>query len=128
MRAASFSFGRRRRSSESRQAYRAPPIDTIAIDVAIAGALIGTQRTGQSTRVVTRPVIVTQRLRNTAVYGTPLALNSFCAYFSTDLLNLSGILKALEIETTTILSGSSGNAEIEAWQINHFSRYMLASG
>jgi hypothetical protein len=75
-----------------------------------------------------RPVIVTQRLRNTAVYGTPLALNSFCAYFSTDLLNLSGILKALEIETTTILSGSSGNAEIEAWQINHFSRYMLASG
>jgi hypothetical protein len=75
-----------------------------------------------------KPVIVTQRLRNTSVYGTPLALNSFCAYFSTDLLDLGGILKALEIETTTILSGSSGNAEIEAWQINHFSRYMLASG
>jgi hypothetical protein len=75
-----------------------------------------------------RPVIVTQRLRNTSVYGTPLALNSFCAYFSTDLLDLSGILKALEIETTAILSGSDGQAEIEAWQINHFSRYMLASG
>jgi hypothetical protein len=75
-----------------------------------------------------RPVIVTQRLRNTTVYGTPLALNAFCAYFSTDLLDLSGILKALEIETTTILSGSNGQAEIEAWQINHFSRYMLASG
>jgi hypothetical protein len=75
-----------------------------------------------------KPVIVTQRLNNTAVYGTPVALNAFCAYFSTDLLNLGGILKALEIETTTILSGPSGNAEIEAWQINHFSRYMLASG
>lgn len=75
-----------------------------------------------------KPVIVTQRLRNTAVYGTPLALNSFCAYFSSDLLDLGGILKALEVETTTIFSGSDGQAEIQAWQINHFSRYMLASG
>ena len=75
-----------------------------------------------------KPVIVTQRLKNTEVYGTPLALNSFCAYFPSDLLDLGGILKALEIETTTILSGFNGDAEIEAWQINHFSRYMLASG
>ena len=75
-----------------------------------------------------KPVIVTQRLKNTSVYGTPLALNSFCAYFSTDLLDLSGILKALEIETTTIFSGSTGQAEVETWQLNHFSRYMLASG
>ncbi|HJQ53720.1 MAG TPA: hypothetical protein VJ825_07740 [Gemmatimonadaceae bacterium] len=75
-----------------------------------------------------KPVIVTQRLKNTEVYGTPLALNSFCAYFPNDLLDLGGILKALEIETTTILSGWDGNAEIQAWQINHFSRYMLASG
>jgi hypothetical protein len=78
-----------------------------------------------------KPVIVTQRLSNTAVYGTPLAFNSFCAYFSTDLLDLSGILKALEIETTTIFSGSNGTQqlpEVETWQLNHFSRYMLASG
>jgi hypothetical protein len=78
-----------------------------------------------------KAVIVTQRLRNTAVYGTPLALNSFCAYFSTDLLDLSGILKALEIETTTIFSAPNGNQlipEVETWQLNHFSRYMLASG
>jgi hypothetical protein len=75
-----------------------------------------------------KPVIVTQRLNHTAVYGTPLALNSFCAYFPTDLLNLSGILQALEIETTTIFSGWSGQAEVETWQLNHFSRYMLASG
>lgn len=75
-----------------------------------------------------KPVIVTQKLRNTAVYGTPLALNAFCAYFSKDLLDLSGLLKALEIETTTIFSDPrSGQAEVETWQLNHFSRYMLAS-
>jgi hypothetical protein len=78
-----------------------------------------------------KPVLVTQRLSNTAVYGTPLALNAFCAYFSQDLLDLSGILKALEIETTTIFSAPNGNQlvpEVETWQLNHFSRYMLASG
>lgn len=76
-----------------------------------------------------KPVIVTQKLKNTAVYGTPLALNSFCAYFAKDLLDLSGILKALEIETTTIFSGSSSDQpEVETWQLNHFSRYMLATG
>ena len=76
-----------------------------------------------------KPVIVTQKLQNTAVYGTPLALNSFCAFFAKDLLDLGGILKALEIETTTIFS-SPGTArpEVETWQLNHFSRYMLASG
>jgi hypothetical protein len=75
-----------------------------------------------------RPVLVTQRLKNTSVYGTPAALNAFGAYFSHDLLDLSGILRALEIETTTIFSGSSGQPEVETWIINHFSRYMLASG
>ena len=74
------------------------------------------------------PVLVTQRIKNTEVYGTPLALNSFCAYFTDNLLDLSGILKALEIETTTIFSGSDGRAEVQTWKINHFSRYMLASG
>src|SRR5437868_5229758 len=75
-----------------------------------------------------KPVIVTQRLKNTSVYGTPLALNAFCAYFADDPLNLSGILQALEIETTTIFSNpNTGQAEVETWQLNHFSRYMLAS-
>lgn len=75
-----------------------------------------------------KPVLVTQSLRNTAVYGTPLALNSFCAYFAQDLLDLSGILQALEIETTTIFSNPrTGQAEVQVWQLNHFSRYMLAS-
>jgi hypothetical protein len=78
-----------------------------------------------------KPVIVTQRLSNTSVYKTSAALNAACAYFSTDPLDLSGILKALEIETTIIYSApNSGQLvpEIETWQLNHFSRYMLASG
>ncbi len=76
-----------------------------------------------------KPVIVTQRLNNTVVYGTPKALNSFGAYFAKDLLDLSGILSALEIETTTIfLNPRTGQADVETWMLNHFSRYMLASG
>jgi hypothetical protein len=75
-----------------------------------------------------KPVIVTQRLRSTSVYGTSKALNSFCAYFSKDLKDLSGILKALEIEQTTIFGTPDGKAEVQTWQLNHFSRYMLASG
>ena len=75
-----------------------------------------------------KPVVVTQRLKNTSVYGTPTALEAAGAYFAKDPLDLTGILKALEIETTTIFAGPSGQAEVETWILNHFSRYMLASG
>lgn len=75
------------------------------------------------------PVIVTQYLRNTEVYGTSTALNSFGAYFPTDPKKLGGILKALEIEKTTIFGDSKGKkAEVQTWELKHFSRYMLASG
>jgi hypothetical protein len=76
------------------------------------------------------PVVVTQRLRKTAVYGQPLTGSLFGAYVSDDLLDLSGIIHALEIElsTTIFQSGSSTLPEMETWTINHFSRYMLASG
>jgi len=75
-----------------------------------------------------KPVVVTQRLQNTKVYGTSKALDSFCAYFNNDVKVLDGVLKALEIETTTIFGGTDGKAEVQTWQLNHFSRYMLASG
>ena len=83
-----------------------------------------------------KPVIVTQRLNNTSVYKTPVAFNAFCAYFSTDPLKLDGVLKAHEIETTTIFSAPTNQnnqnnqlqPEVETWLLNHFSRYMLASG
>lgn len=74
-----------------------------------------------------KPVIVTQSLRNTRVFGTPNALNAAGAYFPQDTIDLTNP-KALEIETTHIFSNSRGEAEIETWQLNHFSRYMLASG
>jgi hypothetical protein len=76
-----------------------------------------------------KPVVVTQRLRNTAVYGQPLSSKLFGAYISDDLLDLGQILNALEIElsTTIFKSGSSTLPDIEVWTVNHFSRYMLAS-
>jgi len=75
------------------------------------------------------PVIVTQQLRNTSVYGTSKAWNSFGAYFPQDLLDLSGLLKASETTTTTIYAAPSGGVPaVQTWQLKHFSRYMLASG
>jgi hypothetical protein len=78
-----------------------------------------------------KPVIVTQSLKNTAVYNTSTALKAAGAYFSKDLLDLSGTLKANEIETTTIYSAPNSTnpvPAVETWQLNHFSHYMLASG
>jgi len=77
-----------------------------------------------------RPVIVTQRLRKTEVYGQPLSGQLFGAYIADDLLDLSKLLHALEIElSTTIFQPSNPSLpETEIWNINHFSRYMLASG
>lgn len=76
-----------------------------------------------------KPVLVTQNLRNTALYGTPEVWNSFGAYFPQDPTILSGLLKAVETTTTTILAAPGGNAPaIHVWQLKHFSRYMLASG
>ena len=76
-----------------------------------------------------KPVIVTQQLKNTSVYGTPQVWNSFGAYFPQDPTILSGLLKAVETTTTTIFAAPDGTAPaIHIWQLRHFSRYMLASG
>ena len=77
-----------------------------------------------------KPVVVTQRLRKTSVYGQPLTAKLFGAYISDDLLDLSTLLHALEIElsSTIFAPGSSTLPEITTWTVNHFSRYMLASG
>jgi hypothetical protein len=75
------------------------------------------------------PVLVTQKLRNTTLYGTPEVWNSFGAYFPEDPTVLSGLLKAVETTTTTIFAAPDGTAPaIHVWQLKHFSRYMLASG
>jgi hypothetical protein len=76
-----------------------------------------------------KPVVVTQRLRKTAIYGQPLTAKLFGAYISDDLLDLSKLLNALEIElsATIYAPGSSTLPEVTTWTVNHFSRYMLAS-
>ena len=76
-----------------------------------------------------KPVTVTQRLRNTAVYGQPLSGKLFGAYTNDDIIDLGKLLHALEIElSTTIFNPNTNTPETEVWIINHFSRYMLASG
>jgi len=78
-----------------------------------------------------KPVVVTQRLRQTAAYGQPLTTTKlFGAYISDDVLDLSTLVHALEIElsATIFAPGSSTLPEITTWTVNHFSRYMLASG
>ena len=78
-----------------------------------------------------KPVVVTQRLRMTAAYGEPLTTTKlFGAYISDDLQDLSTLVHALEIElsATIFAPGSSTLPEITTWTVNHFSRYMLASG
>ncbi len=78
-----------------------------------------------------KPVVVTQRLRQTAAYGQPLTTTKlFGAYISDDVLGLSTLVHALEIElsATIFAPGSSTLPEITTWTVNHFSRYMLASG
>jgi hypothetical protein len=77
-----------------------------------------------------RPVVVTQRLRQTAVFGRPLSGQLFGAYISDDLLDLGKLLNALEIELSTTIFQSSNPSlpDTEIWNVNHFSRYMLASG
>jgi hypothetical protein len=78
-----------------------------------------------------KPVVVTQRLGQTAAYGQPLTnAKLFGAYISDDLLDLSNLAHALEIElsTTIFAPGSSTLPEVTTWTVNHFSRYMLASG
>jgi hypothetical protein len=64
------------------------------------------------------------------VAGQPLTSKLFGAYISDDLLDLSKLLNALEIElsATIYTPGSSTIPDTETWLINHFSRYMLASG
>jgi hypothetical protein len=75
-------------------------------------------------------VTVTQLLNTTDLSGVPLRSRLYAAYIADDRLNLSGIVKALEIEPSiTIFSPHSPrHPEAQVWVIRHFSRYMLASG
>jgi hypothetical protein len=77
-----------------------------------------------------KPLVATQRLRHTVVYGQTLPSPLFGAYVDDSPGLLSGLFNALEIELSATLAapGSSTLPELTTWTINHFSRYMLASG
>lgn len=83
-----------------------------------------------SPRTFAKPLVVTQRLRHTTVSGQPLSSPLFGAYVDDSPGLLGGLFKALEIELSATLSapGSSNLPELTTWTVNHFSRYMLASG
>lgn len=80
--------------------------------------------------VFARPVVIIQRLRNTAVFGSPLTSQLFGAYLADNLSDLATVLAAREIELsiTIFVPGSPTLPQATGWSINHFSRYMLASG
>jgi len=78
-----------------------------------------------------RPVVVTQRLRNTEANSLPAEAKLFGAYFQDeDPLTgiVGGLLSAVEIVTSVTFVTPDGKAELQTWLLNHFSRYMLASG
>jgi hypothetical protein len=84
-----------------------------------------------SPRTFAKPLVVTQLLRHTAVYGHELTKPIYGAYVEDTPVGglLGGLFKALEIElSVTLSSGSSKLPELTTWTVNHFSRYMLASG
>ncbi|MEO7822505.1 MAG: hypothetical protein ABIS15_02780 [Gemmatimonadaceae bacterium] len=78
-----------------------------------------------------KPVIVTQRLRNTEADAIPAGHKIFGAYFEDESLLggvINGLLNAVEIATSITFLGPDGTPEMQTWLLNHFSRWMLASG
>lgn len=77
-----------------------------------------------------KDVTATQLLAPTGVGDAPLRDQLYAAYIGDDKLSLSGIIKALEIETSwTIFAPQWPRLpQAEVWVIRHFSRYILASG
>lgn len=78
-----------------------------------------------------KPVLVTQRLGNTRASEVPSSRKLFGAYFTDEnLLSgiVNGLLNAVEIVTSVTIKQRDGDPELQTWLLNHFSRYMLASG
>jgi len=78
-----------------------------------------------------KPVVVTQRLRHTEANSLPADAKLFGAYFEDESLLggiINGLLDAVEIVKSITVIDSDGLAQVQTWYLNHFSRYMLASG
>jgi hypothetical protein len=80
-----------------------------------------------------RPVTAVQRFRNTSVYGTAAANDVFAAYLADghDEIGPGGVATAVEAELSVTISKLLGLLWVpdsQTWSLNHFSRYILASG
>jgi hypothetical protein len=85
--------------------------------------------------VFRKPVYVLQGLANTEIFGTPAACSAYGAYLPTGSEAISLDDSATATETTMSYTVSGFNVwtqflspQTSIWVINHFSRYMLASG
>jgi ZU5 domain len=85
--------------------------------------------------VFQRPVYVLQGLANTEIFGTLAACSAYGAYLPTGSEAISLDDTATATETTMSYTVSGFNVwtqflspQTSIWVINHFSRYMLASG
>ena len=80
--------------------------------------------------VFAKPVYAMQGLWNTTAYGTPLAYRVFGAYLESGKEAVGADDSATASETTQsfIFQGRSRIPTWSVWLLNHFSRYMLASG
>lgn len=85
--------------------------------------------------VFRKPVYVLQGLANTEIFGTPAACAAYGAYLPTGSEAISLDDTATATETTMSYTVSGFNVwtqflspQTSIWIINHFSRYMLASG
>ena len=82
-----------------------------------------------------KPVIVLQGLENTELFGTLAACSAYGAYLPAGNEVVSADATAIATETTMSYTVSGftmwtqiSSPQTSIWIINHFSRYMLASG
>jgi hypothetical protein len=82
-----------------------------------------------------KPVFVLQGLENTTIFGTLAACSAYGAYLPTgsEAVSADGTATASETTMSYTVTGFADWMELPSpqtsiWIINHFSRYMLASG
>lgn len=85
--------------------------------------------------VFRKPVYVFQGLENTEIFGTLAACSAYGAYLPTgnDVIDPDDTATATETTMSFTVSGFAewnefASPQMSIWIINHFSRYMLASG
>ncbi|HMJ19408.1 MAG TPA: hypothetical protein VK478_13535 [Gemmatimonadaceae bacterium] len=85
--------------------------------------------------VFRKPVVVLQGLENTEIFGTLAACSAYGAYLPTgsEVIGADDTASATETTMSYTVSGfitwmQFSSPQTSVWIINHFSRYMLASG